>query len=156
MGADRPGGREEVGSPVARRLFVPCIPSRIFLVPNAVSWCMTASARTSRIAVSRFSRSITSATTASAGVAQPLSVGLAAGDADDLVAGGDELAGERCTDGAEAPASRTLMASSLTCFGPVASVVPFRWFWARVHSCPFPDSGRIAVGWVGLSRTTGE
>ena len=35
-----------------------------------------------------------------AGLAQPLRVGLAAGDADDLVAGGDELAGERSTDGA--------------------------------------------------------
>jgi len=35
-----------------------------------------------------------------ASVAQPLRVGLAAGDADDLVAGGDQLAGQRCTDGA--------------------------------------------------------
>jgi hypothetical protein len=32
--------------------------------------------------------------------AQPLSVGLAAGDADDLVASGDQLLGERRTNGA--------------------------------------------------------
>ena len=31
---------------------------------------------------------------------QPLGVGLAAGDADDLVAGGNELPGERCSNGA--------------------------------------------------------
>jgi hypothetical protein len=36
----------------------------------------------------------------SAGLAQPLSIDLAAGYADDLVIGGDELPGERCTDGA--------------------------------------------------------
>jgi hypothetical protein len=51
------------------RLFLPCTAFRIFLVPNAVNWCMTESARTSRTAVRRFSESITSATTAWAPVA---------------------------------------------------------------------------------------
>jgi hypothetical protein len=67
----------------------------------------------------------------SAGVAQPLSVGLAAGDADP--------GGRRPVSGVptapEAPASSTLMASSLTCSGP------------RVASVRSPE---VVTGFVGL------
>jgi hypothetical protein len=93
----------------------------------------------------------------SAGVAQPLSVGLAAGDADNLVASGDELAGERCTDGARG-------AGEQDSHGFIPYL--FRTGWQALSGfvgfargfipAPFPDSGRIPVGWVGLSRTAGE
>jgi hypothetical protein len=56
-----------------------------------------------------------------AGGAQPLGVGLAAGDGDDLVTGGDELPGERCTDGARGAGEQYSHG-----FGPFAQVSPIR------------------------------
>ena len=156
MGADRPGGREEEGGPVARRLFVlyplPYLPGaqRGQLVHDRVGPHL-AHRGEQVLAVHHVGHH-----GLSAGVAQPLSVGLAAGDADDLVAGGDELAGERCTDGARRRRAGLSWLHPLPVSDRVASVVRFRWFCARFIPASFPDSGRIPVGWVGLSRTAGE
>ena len=101
MGADRPGGREEVSGPggtqVVRTLHRrPHLrgAQRGQLVHDRVG-PHAATAASRLLAVHHVGHH-----GFGAGVAQPLGVGLAAGDADDLVAGGDELAGERCTDGA--------------------------------------------------------
>ena len=101
VGADRPGGREEVGGPggaeVVRTLHhPPHLPGAQCgeLVHHRIGSHVAHGAE-QVLAVHHVGHH-----SLGAGAAQPLSVGLTAGDADDLVASGDELAGERCTDGA--------------------------------------------------------
>jgi hypothetical protein len=100
VGADRPGGREEVGGPRGAQVVRP--PHRL---PHLPAQCGQLVHDRVGPNVPQGAEQVLAAHHVGhhglgTGGAQPLSVGLAAADTDDLVPGGDELTGERCTQSA--------------------------------------------------------
>src|SRR5262249_47477735 len=77
-----------------------------------------------------------------AAVAQPVGVGLAAADADNLVTSGDELAGEGRTDGARGAGEQYSHG-----FGPFLRVSPL---WTRA------PVGRVTTWWCVTPRSRGN